>query len=127
MRRKPLILALVGALAAITVALPVGLAMADDQPDTLVIGTIIPAVAGQNIGVTVGGVACAKAVIPSGTPNGITDATGALPVAAAQLRGGQSHADRERRRHQHAVCPPARELIHEKRTRLRVFVPQVAN
>jgi hypothetical protein len=73
MRRKPMILALVGALAAIAVALPVGFAMADDQPDTLVLGTITPAVAGQNIGVTVGGVACAKAA-------GITDVTGAYQL-----------------------------------------------
>ncbi len=75
-RRKPLILAIVAALAAIAVALPVGFAAADDQPDSLVHGIVSPAIAGQNIGVSVGGVACTKAVIPSGAPNGITDATG---------------------------------------------------
>lgn len=88
--RKTLIFSLVSAIAGIAVLLPVGLAAADQQPDTLVIGTISPAIAGQNIGVTVGGVACAKAVIPSGAPNGITDATGAYALLLHNCPGGRA-------------------------------------
>jgi len=88
--RKTLILPLASALAAIAVALPVGLAVADDQPDTLVVGVVIPAVAGQNIGVTVGGVACAKAVIPSGAPNGVTDGTGAYQLLLHNCPAGRA-------------------------------------
>ena len=87
--RKTLILPIIAALAAIAL-LPVGFAAADDQPDTLVLGVVIPAVAGQNIGVTIGGVACALAVIPSGAPNGITDVTGAYALLLHNCPAGRA-------------------------------------
>ncbi|HEY5475161.1 MAG TPA: hypothetical protein VIK11_00475 [Tepidiformaceae bacterium] len=86
--RKTLILPLLGALAAICMALPAGLAAADQSPDTLVTGVISPHVAGQTVGVTVGGVACAKPVLPSGAPNGVTDASGAYQMLLHNCQRG---------------------------------------
>ncbi len=125
-RRKTLILPLVAAIAAIAVALPV--AFADAQPDTLVVGKISPAVAGQDVGVTIGGVACVKAVIPSGAPNGITDTTGAYQLLLHNCGPGRATltVNGAATSTQFDLLPGNLYTENVGGTNFHVFVPQVA-